>query len=219
MIIRARWGIRVHVSKTGEPPRAGDASGYCMEDDLSLHLNCVPSRRLWPATSLVAALGSDCITWTATDTGAEVRESRPMHADGQQPHILCINHAPEILALMETLLGEEGFRVTTRSRLDKDLDAVAELAPNAIIIDYMWRQSDDEWVFLTLLTMDPRTRHIPLILCTGAVREARELQEHLNEMGIRVVLKPFDINHLVRVVQDAVGTGPGTDTPVISTLD
>ena len=143
----------------------------------------------------------------------------PIHADGQQPHILCITHAPEILALQRELLEEEGFRVTTRLHLDKDLDALLQLAPDAIIIDYMWRQSDDEWVFLTLLTMDPRTRKIPLNLCTGAVREARELQGHLSEMGIRVVLKPFDIEHLIRVVQDAVSTGTGTDSPVISTLE
>lgn len=142
-----------------------------------------------------------------------------MHTDGQQPHILCINHAPEILALQKDLLEEEGFRVTTRATLDKDLETIIELAPDAIIIDYMWRQSDDEWVFLTLLTMDPRTRHIPLILCTGAVREAREMQEHLNEMGIQVVFKPFDIDHLIRVVHDAVGTGTGTDAPVTSTLE
>jgi len=142
-----------------------------------------------------------------------------MHVNGQQPHILCIDHAPEVFALQQALLEEEGFRVTTQSTLDKDLEAIAQLGPDAIIIDYMWRQSDNEWVFLTLLTMDPRTRHLPVILCTAAVREARELQEHLNELGIRVVLKPFDIDHLVRVVHDAIGTGTSTNRPVISTLE
>jgi CheY-like chemotaxis protein len=142
-----------------------------------------------------------------------------MNADGKQPHILCVNHSPEILALQRDILQEEGFRVTTQSRLDKDLDAVVALAPNVIIIDYMWRQSDDEWVFLTMLTMDPRTREIPIILCTGAVREARELQEHLASLGIRVVLKPFRIEHLIRVVNDAVGKTAASDGPVISTLE
>ena len=142
-----------------------------------------------------------------------------MNADGQQPHILCINHSPEILALMKDLLEDEGFRVTTHSRLEKDLDTITQLAPDVIIIDYMWTSSDDEWVFLTMLTMSPRTRHIPLILCTAAVQQAKDLQEHLFEMGIRVVLKPFDIEHLVRVVHEALETGPSASKPVISTLD
>ncbi len=142
-----------------------------------------------------------------------------MNADGQQPHILCINHSPEILALMKNLLEDEGFRVTTHSRLEKDLDKIAQLAPNVIIIDYMWTSSDDEWVFLMLLTMNPHTRHIPLILCTAAVQQARDLQEHLYEMGIRVVLKPFDIDHLARVVHEAVETGAGPISSVVSTLE
>ncbi len=142
-----------------------------------------------------------------------------MNADGQQPHILCINHSPEILALMKELLEDEGFRVTTHSRLEKDLDTITGLAPGVIIIDYMWTSSDDEWVFLTMLTMSPRTRHIPLILCTAAVQQAKDLQEHLFEMGIRVVLKPFDIEHLIRVVHEALETGPSSQAPVLSTLD
>ena len=142
-----------------------------------------------------------------------------MNADGQQPHILCINHSPEILALMKDLLEDEGFRVTTHSRLDKDLDKIAQLAPDVIIIDYMWTSSDDEWVFLTMLTINPRTQHIPLILCTAAVQQARDLQEHLFEMGIRVVLKPFDIDHLARVVHEALEAGAGPISTVISTLE
>lgn len=141
-----------------------------------------------------------------------------MHANGQQPHILCVNHSPEILALMTLLLEGEGFKVTTQSRLDKDLDAIVELAPHVIILDYMWRQSDDEWVFLNLVMMDRRTRQIPIILCTGAVREAREMQEHLASMGIRVVLKPFDVDHLINVVNEVLGKTAG-DGSVVSTLE
>lgn len=137
-----------------------------------------------------------------------------MHSNGQQPHILCINHTPEILALHQELLEEEGFRVTTRSRLDKNLDTIADLAPDAITLDYMWSSSDDEWVLLTMLTMHPRTQHIPIILCTGAVRQVTELTEHLDELGIKVVLKPFNIEDLVSVVSDAVRTGRSTGTSI-----
>lgn len=142
-----------------------------------------------------------------------------MNVDGQQPHILCVNNSPDILALQKAILEEEGFRVTTHSRLEKDLDAIVELAPDVIIVDYMWRQSDAEWVFLNLVMMDRRTRKIPLILCTGAVREAREMEEHLATLGIRVVLKPFDVDHLISVVQEVLVKRDPREQSVISTLE
>lgn len=38
-----------------------------------------------------------------------------MHADGTQPHILCVSLSPDILALLQDLLEEDGYRVTTWS--------------------------------------------------------------------------------------------------------
>ncbi|MDP9368652.1 MAG: hypothetical protein M3Q03_10325, partial [Chloroflexota bacterium] len=37
----------------------------------------------------------------------------------------------------------------------------------------------------------------PVIICTGAVREVRDLQSHLEDMGVAVVLKPFDTDYLL----------------------
>lgn len=130
-----------------------------------------------------------------------------MHANGKQPHILCINHSSDVLTLQKAILEEEGFRATIHSHLEKDLDAIVALAPDAIVLDYMWRQSDDGWVFLNLLTMDRRTREMPIVLCTGAVREARDMQDHLTSLGIRVVLKPFHLEHLINAVDEALGKG------------
>jgi CheY-like chemotaxis protein len=127
-----------------------------------------------------------------------------MHPDGQAPHILVTNHAPEILELMRELLTDEGYRVTVASRGDQTLDSIAAIAPDLIVIDYMWPSSDNEWTLLNLLRMDPRTRSIPCILCTGAVAQVRGMEDHLHSMGIRVVYKPFDIAVLVGEVQTAL---------------
>jgi hypothetical protein len=59
-----------------------------------------------------------------------------------------------------------------------------------------------------MLQMNPRTAQIPLILCTGAVREVEALSGHLTEMGIRVVLKPFSIYHLLVVITEVLGPLP-----------
>jgi DNA-binding response OmpR family regulator len=133
-----------------------------------------------------------------------------MQPNGHQPHILCVNHSPEILNLLRDLLEGEGFRVSTLTAVDRDLDAIVRLQPDVITIDYMWTTSDNEWTFLTLMTMDPRTSRIPVILCTGAVSQVMEMENHLAQLGIRVVLKPFEIEDLVHAVQAALRRDPLT---------
>jgi CheY-like chemotaxis protein len=136
-----------------------------------------------------------------------------MNSNGHQPHILCINHSPEILQLHRDLLEGEGFRVSTLMSVDRDLDAIVALQPDVITIDYMWTTSDNEWTYLNLMTMDPRIHDIPVILCTGAVAQAMEMQQHLAQLGIRVVLKPFNIEDLVEAVQAALRRDPVTEPP------
>lgn len=139
-----------------------------------------------------------------------------MSSDGQQPHILCINHAPEILELLRDLLEEEGYRVSTRQTIDRTLDSIVAMKPDVITIDYMWASSDNEWTYLNLLTMDPRTRHIPVVLCTGAVKQATEMRDHLESIGVRVVLKPFDIDDLQEALRSCLDPEQLSDPEVAS---
>jgi hypothetical protein len=48
--------------------------------------------------------------------------------------------------------------------------------------------------------MDRATRDLPIIVCTAAAKQVTELSSHLNELGVYVVLKPFDIDHLLEII-------------------
>jgi DNA-binding response OmpR family regulator len=117
-----------------------------------------------------------------------------------QSHILVVNHAAEILDLMRELLEREGYQVSTLPVTEQDLDRIVELDPDLIVIDYMWPSSGNEWTLLNLLTIDPRTVAIPVIVCTAAIRQVEEMRGHLERMGIRVVHKPFNISDLLAVI-------------------
>jgi CheY-like chemotaxis protein len=143
-----------------------------------------------------------------------------MSADGRQPHILVINDTQEILDLMQELLEEEGYRVTTSLAL-LDLDKVRALAPDVIVQDLLFEGTQElGWKFLTLVRLDPELARIPLILCTAAVRTVNdpEMAEHLDQQGIRVVLKPFTIEELlttlseVRTAQSLINQATETST-------
>lgn len=130
-----------------------------------------------------------------------------MHADGTQPHILCVSLSPDILALLQDLLEEDGYRVTTWSHQDKDLSQMEAVAPDLITLDYMRSNVDDDWSFPQLPRLDRRTAQVPIILCIGAVREVEAMSEHLQQMGVVVIFKPFDSDVLLHAVHDVLARG------------
>ena len=127
-----------------------------------------------------------------------------MTADGRQPHILVIDDTQEILDLMQELLEDEGYRVTTSLAL-LDIDKVKALAPDIIVQDLLFEVTQElGWKFLTLARLDPVLARVPLVLCTAAVRTVNEpeMAEQLDRQGIRVVLKPFTIDDLLTTLNE-----------------
>ncbi|CAA9583095.1 MAG: hypothetical protein AVDCRST_MAG59-5064 [uncultured Thermomicrobiales bacterium] len=123
-----------------------------------------------------------------------------------------------MLGLFADLLDDDGagtYHVTTRAYVDHDLATLRALEPDLIVLDYMWAEEDTGWSLLQLLKMDPATAAIPVVLCTGAAREVEALGGHLAEMGIRVVLKPFNIDRLEGAIADGLAqqVGQGTEEP------
>jgi CheY-like chemotaxis protein len=118
-------------------------------------------------------------------------------ADAAPRHILVINDTVAILELFRTLLEDEGYRVTTD---DFSIDMLAMLdrvkaeRPDLIVLDFIVGDEGKGWQFLQMLKMDRATREFPVIVCTAAAKLVAELQAHLDEMGVAVVLKPFDID-------------------------
>lgn len=127
-----------------------------------------------------------------------------MHLDGQAPHILAVNDALEILILFREIFEEEGFRVTTRIADDTHIEEIVQIAPDLIILNY---RSEAELSLWQRLTTDHRTQSVPIVLCTGAVREIEAIKPELGVKGIAVIYKPFEIEHLVRVVRERLGLG------------
>ncbi|HET6343528.1 MAG TPA: response regulator [Myxococcota bacterium] len=129
-----------------------------------------------------------------------------MGVDGRQPHVFIVNDTQEILDLLQELLEGEGYRVTTSLAL-MDLAQVKELAPDVIVQDLLFEHVQQEgWKFLTQVRLDPELAKVPLILCTAAVQTLKdpEMAARLEELKVRVVLKPFNIDDLLATLEDAV---------------
>jgi CheY-like chemotaxis protein len=117
-------------------------------------------------------------------------------------HVLAINTDQLALLVVNDILEEAGYFVSLLSYRDHDLDEIKRLAPDVIVLDYQWPGDDNGWSLLQLLRLDPRTATIPILLCTGAAREAGSLREHLGRVGIQVVLKPYLAETLLSAIAD-----------------
>ena len=139
----------------------------------------------------------------------------------QQKHIFVINDTIAILELFTALLRDEGYRVTTDGftvEMVELLRRVKAERPDLLVLDFLIQDEGKGWQFLQMLRMDRDTRDIPVVVCTAAVRLVRDLEGHLKEKGVGVVLKPFDIDDLLREINgrwhqlEADAGQPGTVT-------
>jgi DNA-binding response OmpR family regulator len=133
--------------------------------------------------------------------------------------ILVINDTQEILELFDELLREEGYDVVLYSQAIQDMREVERLQPDLIIIDYIFGVEKVGWQMVQKLRMRRSTAKIPLIVCTAAVREIREIEGFLHMKAISLVPKPFDIEDLLEAIRTSLrvagDTAALTDQPQV----
>jgi CheY-like chemotaxis protein len=126
----------------------------------------------------------------------------------RKPLIVVINVDTPFLELMEELLEEfEVFSVKTRKEWHEAHEYVKEVRPDLVILDLVMGQEERGWRILELLTLDPETRLIPVIVCSADVVKLREAADVLGQHGIRALPKPFDLDDLVKLIHVALTEG------------
>jgi DNA-binding response OmpR family regulator len=118
--------------------------------------------------------------------------------------IMVINDTQEILELFRDLLTSEGYEVSLYSYGVHDMKEVERVAPDLIIIDYLIGDERTGWQMLQKLKMTRSTAAIPIIVCTAALNQVKEIEGWLTQKRITVVLKPFDVDDLLAAVARAL---------------
>jgi CheY-like chemotaxis protein len=116
-------------------------------------------------------------------------------------HILVINDTQEILELFSVILHDEmGFEVTMDSYRPRILEDIKEIKPDLIISDHVFGEEKIGWQLLQSLKMDRATADIPLIICSAAIKDLKEIEGHLTARDVGVLYKPFDVEELISLV-------------------
>ena len=135
-------------------------------------------------------------------------------------HIVVINDTEEILELFKAILHEEaGYEVTLLSFHPQIMGNIVELMPDLIISDHVFGEEKIGWQFIQKLKMVRETAHIPVIVCSGAVKELKEIEGYLTAKNVGILYKPFDVDELLALVekqfdnQDDAGVRAGGPNP------
>jgi CheY-like chemotaxis protein len=119
--------------------------------------------------------------------------------------VVVVDDDPEFRTFMQVLLESEGYRTVLASSVAELQGVLAAERPHLIICDVRLPNTRP-FAVLDILRETPKTADIPVLVCTGAVMEVEERQPHLVQSGVTVLIKPFDIDVLLRRVADLLST-------------
>ena len=111
--------------------------------------------------------------------------------------------------LVRELLEGDGFSVATCSHWEDALPFVRREQPDLVMLDLRLGDAEHGWRVLDHLTLDRATRHIPVILCSGAHESLHgRAPALLPQHGVFVLPKPFDLATLLETVAGALTGHP-----------
>lgn len=77
-----------------------------------------------------------------------------------------------------------------------------------VILDLFLHGESSGWRQLDILTLDPATQHIPIIICSAAIASLAFAREKLAMLDVAVLEKPFDLEQLLAAVSAAIASAP-----------
>ena len=96
-------------------------------------------------------------------------------SEARRARIALIDDDTTFLDLMRDLLESyEGYEVLVCKESDRAYQFVKDERPDLALVDIRLGGEETGWTLIELLTLDPATRPIPLIVCSAAVDQLNE---------------------------------------------
>jgi CheY-like chemotaxis protein len=110
--------------------------------------------------------------------------------------IVVVDDDQQLAELMREFLTDEGYGVEVCAHGDQAFAVIRSLLPDLIILDVRMAEIGGLGV-LYLLSTDPQTRRIPVLMCTAvSAGEMQPWQDVLDEKGVPILYKPFELGQL-----------------------
>ena len=119
------------------------------------------------------------------------------------PCVLVINDYPTTLNLYADLLESDNYELELSNYEFEKPEMVERLRPDLIVLDFQVDQSNRTrgWQLLDQIKLSRNLSSLPIILCTPAMADVREQEHYLQDQGLVIFYKPFNLEKLVQKVQ------------------
>ena len=77
-----------------------------------------------------------------------------------------------------------------------------------VLLDLFLHGESSGWIQLDILTHDPLTRDIPVIICSAALASLAFAREKLAMLDVAVLEKPFNLEQLIAAASAAIASAP-----------
>jgi DNA-binding response OmpR family regulator len=123
----------------------------------------------------------------------------------QRQHVFVVNGSVEFLDVVRELLQDEHYNVTTTNFVPRTFHQIETARPSVLVVD-LCHGEEAGWELLTELRQEAATQQIPVILVSTSKQYLERAQvEHALWGGDRYLLKPFDLDELLQMIQELIG--------------
>jgi DNA-binding response OmpR family regulator len=124
------------------------------------------------------------------------------------PFIFVANDDQTYVELVKELLTDAGYPKVVWHVGQGAFHRIRDEQPNLVLLDINLINPGRGWSTLDALCLHPKTRHIPVIVCSTDMRMINEKAEMLRELDCQILEKPFDLETLLDRVAAAIGPPP-----------
>lgn len=119
--------------------------------------------------------------------------------------IVLIEDDDDTRTTMTAALEAAGYEVQASADAFGD---IRHSGADLVILDLFLHGESAGWQQLDILTLDPVTRRIPVIICSAAIASLGFARRKLAALDVHVLEKPFDLERLDAVVRTALAAAP-----------
>jgi DNA-binding response OmpR family regulator len=132
--------------------------------------------------------------------GTTPLEQLNIHGRGE-PHVIIVDDDSDILDVMDQLLSEDGFDVTTCTAYEQALTAL-NTTDAALLITDLRLGGNDGLDLIRHVQHAARGRPRVILLTALRVAETETIMQLVKAVDARIVSKPFDVEQLLQVARE-----------------
>ncbi len=122
-----------------------------------------------------------------------------------RPLICIIEDDAALQQLLHEVLLAEGYETVGWDRGEGAFEFLRMVQPDLVILDLWLEHPDAGRMVLELLTVDPATQHLPVIVCSAHQQLLRAQANHLHAQGYVLLEKPYAMDDLLAQIRAVLG--------------